>query len=124
MTSKYEEIKTRCEKATPGPWDRYGDYRFPIKPQQGSLEAAPGLSIGSVTHTEPIARFSGYLMPVEENADFCIHARTDIPLLLKALEIGYNDLGPDGISRSGQEAIDYWIEAAEELMRNEAKYKA
>ncbi len=64
-----------CEKATAGPWGKYGHK----EPTQGSLEAAPGLSMGSIHHTEPIARFSGYLLPVEDNTNFCIEAREALP---------------------------------------------
>ena len=55
----------------PGPWGPMGDPRFPERlwlPTQGSMEAAPGLTIGTVHHTEPICRVSGYLQPVVENA--------------------------------------------------------
>jgi hypothetical protein len=49
---------------------------------QGSLEAAPGLTIGSPHHSEPIARFSGYLMNAEANADraiACVNALAGVP---------------------------------------------
>lgn len=79
-----DEIERLCQEATPGPWGRYG-WRAdgaPVLPTQGILESAPGLSIGSVTHTEPIARFSGYLLPVEANVEFTIHAREAVPALV------------------------------------------
>jgi hypothetical protein len=81
------EIRARADAATPGPWGRYGWVvdGEEVSPLQGVLEAALGLSLGSVHHTEPIARFSGYLLPVESNADFSAHARTDVPDLLDAL---------------------------------------
>lgn len=88
------EIRAREQAATPGPWGRYG-WPGPdgeIRPLQGAIEAAPGLSIGSVEHTEPIARFSGYLLPVEANADFSAHARQDIPYLLEQLDALRADL--------------------------------
>ena len=82
MSDRIAEIWEREEKATEGPWGRYGTG----KPMQGKLEAAPGLSIGSVTHTEPLCRVSGYLLPLEANAEFILHAREDIPWLLTRLE--------------------------------------
>lgn len=84
-----EELARRLEAATPGPWGRYGSSIDPLtgrdgppRPSKGSLEAAPGLSIGSVQHTEPLARFSGYLLPVEANADLVVAAVNALPALL------------------------------------------
>jgi hypothetical protein len=64
----------------PGPWGRYGELR------RGILEAAPGLSIGSVMHTEPIARFSGYMMNAETNADLVALMRNALLALLRVVE--------------------------------------
>lgn len=50
---------------TPGPWNRFGHW----EPRKGSLETAPSLSVGSVHHTEPICRVSGYLHDVEANTN-------------------------------------------------------
>jgi hypothetical protein len=69
------------EAATPDRWGRYGS----AEPTQGAFEAAPGLTIGSNRHTEPIARFSGYLLPVEANADCAAAARNALPALLRRL---------------------------------------
>jgi len=73
------EIMRYCEEAVEGPWGYYGSEVA----TQGAWEAAPGLSVGSVKHTEPIARFSGYLMDPRCNADFAIQARTDLPLVIE-----------------------------------------
>jgi len=92
-------IEARANAAMPGPWGRYGDTRTgKVEPRQGSMEAAPGLCIGSVQHTEPIARFSGYLMNVEANADFVVAARTDIPALIAEIRflISQNDTLAEG----------------------------
>jgi hypothetical protein len=78
MPLDLEAIRQRCEAATGPRW-------FRTEPKQGSLEAAPGVSIFSETHTEPLARISGYLLPVEANAEFIIHARTDLPALCAEL---------------------------------------
>ena len=76
-----DAIEKRLESATPGPWGYYGGENAD-HPTRGTLEAAPGLTIGSTCNTEPIARLSGYLLPVEANADFVIHAPEDIKWLL------------------------------------------
>ena len=47
-----------------GPWNFYGG----SEPIQGGMEAGAGISIGSVHHTEPVARFSGYHIDSKENA--------------------------------------------------------
>ena len=62
MSTLLAELKALEAAMTAGPWGLYG----PLA--EGTMEAAPGQSIGSVTHTEPIARFSGYLLPAEANA--------------------------------------------------------
>ena len=57
---------------TKGPWGAMSDgpvFRINLwQPWQGSLEAAPGLTIGSPHNTEMICRVSGYLQPVVANA--------------------------------------------------------
>jgi hypothetical protein len=82
QTDVLDEIEQRANAAMPGPWGRMGSPGKPVVPTQGSMEAAPGLTIGSIGNTEPIARFSGYLMPLEANVEFCIHAREDVPWLI------------------------------------------
>lgn len=82
------EIRAREAVATPGPWGRYG---WPgidgvITPMIGYMEQSPGLNLGSTKHTEPIARFYGYMHPVEANTDFAAGAREDIPWLLDQIE--------------------------------------
>lgn len=71
------------DQPTPGPW---GPYRNPNCDDpwiltQGTFEAAPGLSIGSIHHTEPICRVSGYLLPALRNAKLIAAA----PEMLAAL---------------------------------------
>ena len=70
-------------KHTPGPWGPMGPVDKPWELNQGTLEAAPGITIGSVTHTEPICRVSGYLQPLEANARLIAAA----PELLEACEL-------------------------------------
>lgn len=68
---------------TPGPWNIMHDGpRGDGKPWAAHLEAAPGLTLGCPSNTEPICRVSGYLMPAEANARLIAAA----PKLLEALE--------------------------------------
>lgn len=75
------------KKVTPGLWGRFGYWKNSVPPQpvKGTLEAAPGLSIGSTRHTEPVARFNGYGMDVEANADY-------VTVLVNYIEDLLNDL--------------------------------
>ena len=60
-------------------------------PSKGYLEVAPGLTIGSVHHTEPICRVFGYLHPVVANA--CrIVAVPDMEDAMEATVINYDAL--------------------------------
>ena len=125
------EIKARADEATEGPWSRYGWWcgHVPPGPVQGTLEAAPGLSIGSVAHTESIARFSGYQLPVEANADFCAHARTDVPDLLAEIELLQAQINSDTaamdaeIDRSSREAQDLRDAREDALRAGEGTYR-
>ena len=71
---------------TQGPWGPMGNpYLTPEElwtPSKGALEVSPGLTIGSIHHTEPICRVFGYLLPVVTNARLISAA----PELLAALE--------------------------------------
>ncbi len=82
-----EYLRTLRKKVTPGLWGRFGYWKdnLPPQPIKGALEPAPGLSIGSTRHTEPIARFSGYGMDVEANADY-------VTVIVNHLEDLLNDL--------------------------------
>ena len=79
-----DAIRERCAAVYPD-WNYYGGPDAK-EPKQGSLEAAPGLTVGTPHNTEPIARFSGYLMDVVANVEFVIHARADIPALIAEVE--------------------------------------
>lgn len=97
-------IQARADAAAPGPWGRYGwsSVDGVVRPMQGAFEAAPGLSIGSFEHTEPIARFSGYLHPLEANVEFVIHPRKDIEDLLAEVK------RPKNQESSKTESIEAW----------------
>ena len=73
-------------KHTPLPWGPYGEPDKRWEPTQGTLEAAPGLTIGSPANTEPICRVSGYLQPLQANADFIVKATNCHYDLLEALK--------------------------------------
>jgi hypothetical protein len=73
---------------TPNLWGRMGYWhnsRQPI-PVQTPLEAAPGLSIGSMGNNYAIARFSGYGHSVEANADFVSVVVNHIDDIMNAYE--------------------------------------
>ena len=53
------------------------------------MEVSPGLTIGSIHHTEPICRVFGYLLPVVTNARLISAA----PDMEKALEVALADGG-------------------------------
>ena len=76
------EARDRCEAVYPD-WVEMKDavYKKPA-----FMEPAPGITICSPHNTEPIARFSGYLMPLEANVSFAIHARTDLPEALDDID--------------------------------------
>ena len=76
---------------TQGPWGPMGNpYQTPEElwtPNKGTLEVSPGLTIGSVHHTEPICRVFGYLLPVVPNAHL-IAAAPDMEKVLDAINDG------------------------------------
>ena len=78
---------------TPGPWGPYGNPHLTPEelwtPSKGALEVSPGLTIGSIHHTEPICRVFGYFLPVVTNA-WLISAAPDME---KALEVALADGG-------------------------------
>lgn len=97
MTPKdLQGIRQRFERATQGPWvgDRY-DHTIKYKMTQkgcecGSLtEECPHLVL-QVQHKSGEYGFVG--QRGEEDAEFVMHSRTDIPLLVEALEKTYGVL--------------------------------
>ena len=97
-----DKIEAAIKQGTPspGPWAPMGDGpkpdRKPWEPWTAFMEAAPGLTIGSAGHTEPVCRVSGYLRPVVANARL-IAAAPDLLAALKAVS--------DGIISSGSGPI-------------------
>ena len=83
-----EYLRELRKKVTPGLWGRFGYWKQNVPPQpiKGALEAAPGLSIGSTRHIEPVARFNGYGMDVEANADYVTVLVNHIDDLLNDLD--------------------------------------
>lgn len=84
-----EAIMWERAQPTPGPWYPMLDGpridRKEWEPWLALMEAAPGLTIGSVGHTEPICRVSGYLRPVEANARLIAAAPDLLAVLRDAL---------------------------------------
>ena len=59
---------------TKGKWGPYGSPDKRWEPVQGCMEGAPGVTICSTDNSEPICRVSGYLQPLEANAEFICRA--------------------------------------------------
>ena len=78
---------------TQGPWGPMGNPHLTPEelwtPSKGAMEVSPGLTIGSIHHTEPICRVFGYLLPVVTNARLISAA----PDMEKALEVALADGG-------------------------------
>jgi len=99
-------------KHTPGAWGFMDDAAF-RKP--AFREAAPGITISSPSNTEPICRVSGYLQPLEANANL-ISAAPDLlraVLLLTKAHCGHcgcdrhstEGCSQCGLIRRGKQAI-------------------
>lgn len=69
-----DEIEARASKATPGPWlSTYSGIRGGPKDEEGNATI-------HIVETD-----CGYYPPKENDEDFIIHSRTDIPHLVSAL---------------------------------------
>lgn len=75
---RLKQIRERSEKATPGKWQQYG---LIGSGALGSVQVQVG-NIGRTTHPN-----WKDVLPNHENARFIAHARTDVPDLLKELEL-------------------------------------
>ena len=76
---------------TLGPWGPYGNpYLTPEElwtPTKGGMETVPGLTIGSIRHTEPICRVFGWLLPVRANAQLISASPDTLESLIEILPI-------------------------------------
>lgn len=82
-SERLSEIQERLAKSSSAPWGIMLDGpRGDGKPWTAYREAAPGLTIGSPDHTEPVARVSGYLRSAEANAALIANAPADLQFLL------------------------------------------
>ncbi len=120
--SKYEEIKQRCDKATSMPWEigycgeMSEEAKEDLKKELG-ITYWPSADMPVEIHnkgtevlviddwTLEIAEKEPYKQELLNDLEFIIHARTDIPLLLKALELACEDGNMTGTP-------DYWLEEA------------
>lgn len=84
-----EEIRTRCEKATPGPWKNDGPDRF--SSDEPWVHVVDGPTIDTLILARLPCEFPdnrahderlGLCGNASNNAEFVAHARTDIPALL------------------------------------------
>lgn len=76
--TRIEEIKARCEAASPGPWSRE-KLGFAVKSSDAKLNI--GISMGNSTSTS-----SETLRLFMANLDFISQSREDIPFLLEHIE--------------------------------------
>lgn len=94
------EIRERLQAAARDQWDIMRDGpNGDGEPWTAHREAAPGLTIGSHDHTEPLARVSGYLRNAKANAALIANAPSDIAFLLEQLPIEQVDAGYDDVER-------------------------
>ena len=91
---------------TLGPWGPYGNpYQTPEElwtPNKGIMEVSPGLTMGSIHHTEPLCRVFGYLLPVVANAHLIAAAPDTLESLIEVLPIAEGLLIRD-CSESGED---------------------
>ena len=91
---------------TPGPWGPYGNPYLTLEelwiPSKGALDVLPGLTIGSIHHTEPICRAFGYLLPVVANARLISASPDTLESLIEVLPIAEGLLIQDR-SESGED---------------------
>lgn len=93
------------------------------------MEAAPGITLGSHDHTEPLCRVSGYLRPVVENAKLIAIAPLEIPRLVRRVrqmegrhnalvaalqKIGFEPFGP--ATASDREVLERITEYARSIL--------
>lgn len=95
--AREDDIRARCEKATPGPWvakrttDREEVRCDGIAPACHNHEGdncydydRPGFTACPATN-EIVTTDSGYYGPSMDDAEFIAHAREDIPYLLQRI---------------------------------------
>ena len=97
--------KYRQEMGIPaklGPWGPMGNPYLEKTPEElwtpnrGAMEVSPGLTIGSIHHTEPICRVFGYLLPVVTNARL-ISAAPDMEKALEKIVLEFEGYASDGL---------------------------
>lgn len=81
--TRLQEIKERCEKATPGPWTgpRYANDSIYAKHHHGTERAVAKTFLQTCCAGNDEVSF-----PYWENAEFIAHSREDIPWLVSQLE--------------------------------------
>ena len=100
---------------TQGPWAPMGNpYLTPEElwtPSKGALEVSPGLTMGSIHHTEPICRVFGYLLPVVANARLIAASPDTLESLIEVLPIAegllIRDCSESGEDMSPEEAAKF-----------------
>ena len=100
---------------TPGHWGPMGNpYLTPEElwtPSKGGMDALPGLTIGSIHHTEPICRVFGWLLPVVANARLISASPDTLESLIEVLPIAerllIRDCSESGEDMSPEEAAKF-----------------
>lgn len=93
---RLEDILARCEAATKGPWivigeddDGKGQFLVHSNTEQAGCDEEDS-GHGTIGHTEAVFQITdasyGHAGNYHENAEFIAHARTDLPLVTKALQ--------------------------------------
>ncbi len=94
------EILKRCEAATPGPWETYGQDDDGKGQFVASKTTHSGCGEDDNSHStigacapkkvftfEVVDASYGHACNYHENAEFIAHARTDLPLVVRALKV-------------------------------------
>lgn len=83
---KLQEIRERCEQATPGPWYRDGSRKGTqnqiVSPAEDNARATVMTDNGSAVAAVHITAWKQERRDARPDAEFIAHARTDIPALL------------------------------------------
>jgi hypothetical protein len=82
-----EYLRQARNKISAGLWGVWGLWRDEKRPQptKTPFEVSPGLSIGTTSSTQPLARLSGYGHNCEANADY-------ITILVNSIDVLLDDL--------------------------------
>lgn len=106
LESFISQVKAREAKTTQGPWalDSMGMFVFGPDMEMIASEGIIGAEYGNT-----IIRGAGRGLPMASNADFIAHARTDIPTLVRLVEV----LTEETQHRSWCNVHTSWVESCD-----------